>query len=363
MRGHTFWEPPIALAAFIVAALGAIVYWPSIHGGFIFDDEALLTANEIVRATDGLYRIWLTTEPHDYWPVTNTAFWLEWRVWGTDPTGYHMINVMLHLANTLLAWRLLRIAGVRAAFLAALIFLVHPVNVESVAWIAQRKNTLSMFFLLLSAWFYLRPTSVRSRSFLLSFLAFALAMLSKGSAVVLPPLLLLTVWWRDGVLRRGDLLRTAPFFALGAALTVVNIWFQTHGGEVIRQATLVERTLGAGAILLFYWVKAVLPFGLSFIYPLWQINPVDIRWWLPDALCIAVTIFLFWNRSRPWARSVLFAWLFVAIALIPVLGFTDVYFMKFSLVADHYQYISILGVAGLIAATVERVLTAKRARQ
>jgi hypothetical protein len=354
-------EPGALAGALVMSALAIFVYWPASHGGFIFDDEALLTRNDMIRAGDGLYRFWFTTDAPDYWPVTNTSLWVEWRLWGLDPSGYHWTNILLHVANSWLAWRLMRAAGVTGAFVGAAIFLVHPVNVESVAWIAQRKNTLSMLFFLLSALAFERAGSRRGM-YRASLAAFVLAMLSKGSVVVLPPLLLLLAWWKHGRIGRQDWLRIAPFFVIGAILTIVNIWFQIEG-DAVRDITAIQRVLGAGAVLWFYWSKAVLPIGLSFFYPQWVIDPGSLRWWVPGLAALAITAVLLWKRRDARARPLLFAWLFVAIALVPVMGFTDVYFMKFSPVADHYQYIAILGVSGLMGAALaevaERMVPAK----
>jgi hypothetical protein len=184
-------------------------------------------------------------------------------------------------------------------------------------------------------------------------LAFVLAMLSKGSVVVLPGILLLIAWWRTDRITLADAGRVAPFVVVGIALTLVNIWFQTHGGDVIRQATLIERALGAGSVVWFYLYKALMPVDLSFIYPQWHIDTADVRWWLPLAGAVAVTASLIWLRRRWWARPPLFAWGFFCLALVPVMGFTDVYFMKFSLVADHYQYIALIGVCAAIAAALD----------
>jgi tetratricopeptide (TPR) repeat protein len=358
------------VAAIAVAAF--IAYLPALNGGFIWDDELLITKNRLIDTSDGLYRIWLTIEAHDYWPVTNTSFWLEWRLWGMNRTGYHLTNLFLHIGASLLIWAILRKLSIPGAFLAALIFAVHPVNVESVAWIAQRKNTLAIFFFLLSILCYLKieiPPSTTAEHFpqktpplspgprppalstwyWLSLLAFLLAMLSKGSVAILPVLLLGIVCWRRKLTRR-DLVRTAPFFVVGAALAAVNVWFQTHGtGEVIRTAGITERLLGAGAIVWFYLYKAILPLNLAFVYPQWNIRVGNFLWWLPLLAAVSLTALL-WRYRKGWSRPFLFAWGFFCVSLIPVLGLTDVYFMKFTLVADHYQYIAIIAVIALAAA-------------
>jgi tetratricopeptide (TPR) repeat protein len=321
--------------------------------------------------------------------MTNTTFWIEQRLWGRNTTGYHLTNDVLHIVESLLIWIILRKLSIPGAFLAAMLFAVHPVNVESVAWIAQRKNVLAMLFFLLSILWYLKadmPTinvgmapvaPMRSHGgpwereknhsplstphsplatchsplwYWLSLAAFVLAMLSKGSAAVLPVLLLVIVRWLRPYVRR-DLLRTAPFFAIAAALTVVNVWFQQmrSADTVIRNADFMERLLGAGGVVWFYLYKAILPIDLAFIYPQWHIKVGNPLWWLPLIGVIVVTAAL-WHHRNGWSRSCLFAWVFFCAAIVPVMGFTDVGFMKFSLVADHYQHIALIGVVALVGA-------------
>ncbi len=376
------------VALIVVAAF--IAYFPSLNGGFIWDDFSLIVENLNIKTLSGLYQIWFSTETVDYWPVTYTTFWIEWRLWGMNATGYHVINLILHIIEALLIWVILRKLSLPGAFLAAMIFAVHPVNVESVAWIAQRKNLMAMLFFLLSILCYLRQFSLncsdnaqRSRHspcadpargvrglligrwYWLSLAAFVLAMLSKGSVAVLPLLLLGIVWWRrtgtvpifapakmglSPSVSRWDLLRTAPFFLVAVVLAGVNVWFQTHGaGNEIRIASFAQRLLGAGGVVWFYLYKALLPLSLVFVYPQWNIQADNPLWWLPLLAAVVVTAVL-WRYRRGWSRPFLFAWGFFCVALVPVLGLTDVYFMKFSLVADHYQHLALLGVIALAAA-------------
>ncbi len=370
----------------LIAVLACIAYLPSINGDFIFDDELLLTQNNIIKAPDGLTRIWFTTEALEYYPVSYTMFWFEWRVWGMNPIGYHAVNLILHAIEAVSIWFILRKLSIPGAFFAAIIFTVHPVNVESVAWIAQRRNILALFFSLLSIWCYLRVQTpgngsvATKRSFrsnrqgknahygwyAISLVLFVLALLSKGSAAVLPLLLLGIVWWLRSQERQGrgasmrsesarifsleDVTRFLPFFIVSVISTGVNIWFQTHGsGEVIRNADFIERLLGAGSVVWFYLYKALLPIDLAFIYPQWQIEASNPLWWLPLTGVLAVTAIL-WRYRNSWGRPFLFAWGFFCMALIPVMGFTDVGYMQFTLVADHYQHIAIIGVIALVAA-------------
>jgi tetratricopeptide (TPR) repeat protein len=296
-----------------------------------------------------------------------------------NSTGYHVGNLILHIAEALLVWIVLRKLSIPGAFLTAMIFAVHPVNVESVAWIAQRKNTMAMLFFLLSVLWYLKanmPTASAGMApalsrggpgdqktfspfilhpssfhfwYWLSLAAFSLAMLGKGSVAVLPVILLGIVWWLRP-LTRWDLVRTAPFFLVAAVLSGVNMWFQTHGtGEVIRIASFSERLLGAGCAVWFYLYKALLPIDLAPIYRQWHIETGNLLWWLPLLASVIVTAALWLYRER-WARPLLFAWGFFCVALLPVLGFTDVLFMRYSLVADRYQHIAIIGVIALVTA-------------
>ena len=360
--GKLPWLCSLGGAALMAAAIAA-AYWPCLRGEFVLDDDKLITANDLVRAPDGLARIWFSTQAEDYWPLTNSLFWLQWRISASNPIGYHLVSWLLHLVSALLIWRILRILEIPGAFLAALLFAMHPVNVQSVAWISEQKNALAMVFALMSILWYLKAEEGKcsrganekggwNRRYWLSLLAFVLAMLSKGSVAVLPLVLVLIVCWQRQRITRGDLWRTAPFFVVAAGLTAVNVWFTTHGTDVVvRDVTFAQRLAGAGAAVWFYLSKALVPIDLVFIYPLWHIPTSDLLWWLPLLACVAVTAVLWSRRKRPagWARSVLFAWMFFCLALLPVLGFVDVGFMRFSLVADHYQHLAIISVTALAA--------------
>jgi protein O-mannosyl-transferase len=343
------------LLAGLLAGLPFVAYLPALAGGFVWDDDNSLTQNPLVRSADGIEKFWFSTESADYWPVTESVFWLEWRAWGSRPAGYHAVSLAVHLASAFLLWSILDRLRIPGGWLGAALFAVHPVNVESVAWIAQLKNVLALAFylgairaFLGSGWTESPSTRAWLRTgwrwYSVSLLLFLLALLSKGSVVFLPLVLLgLLLWHRR--LRWGDAGFLAPFFALGFVLAAVNVWFQGHRlgpGEVIRQAGGLERLLGAAAAIWFYLGKALLPVRLSFIYPLWRIDSRQWLWYLPLAAGVALAAGLA-VRSRP----LLGAWLYFCTALVPVLGFADIYFMKFSLVADHYQYPALVGIAAL----------------
>ena len=362
------------IGAILIAGVSLAAYFPSLKGGFIFDDEVLVSKNDLMKSSDGLRAIWFSTRPYEYYPISYTSFWIEWRLWRTNPLGYRITNLLLHVFACLLLWAALRKLAVPGSFLAALLFAVHPVNVESVAWIAQLRNMLALVFFLLSILWYVRADDwaatqekdkgkrgeVEARRtagssgiwYWLSLLAFIAAMLSKGSVAILPAVLLGIAWWKRGLVRRSVWFEIIPFAVVAVAFTAVNIWFQTHRAhQAIRNATFDQRITGAGAIVWFYLAKAVLPIDLLFFYNQWRIDCAQLRWWLPLATAIALTLVLVATQKRNrYGRSLLLAWGFFCIALVPVLGLTDTGYMQFSLVADHYQHIALIGVVSLAAA-------------
>jgi protein O-mannosyl-transferase len=267
--------------------------------------------------------------------------------------------------EALLIWIILRRLSIPGAFLAALIFAVHPVNVESVAWISQGKNLMAMLFFLLSVLWYLKSevaavgirTGFRSHTlaracwYWLSLLAFVFSMLSKISVVILPPLVLGIIWWQRPLTRR-DVLRIVPFLLAAVALLSVNVLYHADGPKgIIRTATVLDRVLGSGGVIWFYLYKALFPLDLTFVYPQWQIEPNNWLWWLPLTAAIAITVWL-WLHRNSWGRPFLFGWGFFCVSLLPVLGFVDISFMEYSLVADHYQHIALIGIISLVAASL-----------
>ena len=365
--------------ALVLVAATLAVYWPALSGGFIWDDDVMLRNNPYVKSPVGLYYIWCSTRLPDFFPLTSTSLWLEWRLWGMQAAGYHLTNILLHAASAVMLWRVLRRLAVPAAWLAALLFAIHPVNVESVAWITERKNTLSMLFYLLSLLFYLRfdqPSKVQSpkskvqsqnpasrntqhatRFHLLALAAFLLALLAKTSVVMMPFVLLGCAWWRRGRIERRDVLRVLPFLGLSLALGLITIWFQYHraiGGEVVHSANLWARLAGAGWAIWFYLGKALFPWPLSFVYPRWEIDAHSLLAYLPT-VAVALSAGVLWHYRRTWGRAALFGLGYFVVMLAPVLGFVNIYFQKYSLVADHWQYYSIIGVIALVVGVASRL--------
>ncbi|HQR68590.1 MAG TPA: O-GlcNAc transferase, partial [Thermoanaerobaculia bacterium] len=251
----------------LLGLLVLAVYLPALDGGFLWDDDAYVSENQNLRDLQGLKRIWL--EPRSspqYYPMVFTGFWIERQLFGAGPLPGHLVNVALHVLNALLLWAVLRRLGVAAAFVAALVFAVHPVALESVAWITERKNVLSTGFYLAALAAYLafalppgsgapRPPARSRRLWLLSLLLFVGALLSKTVTVTLPAVLLILLWWKREKLAWRDVVPLVPFFALAVPFGLLTIWLETHHvgatGEAWELSPL-GRVLLAGRVVWFY---------------------------------------------------------------------------------------------------------------
>jgi hypothetical protein len=273
------WSRGGALALLVLVLLA---YTPALDAGFVWDDDDYVTANVTLRSVTGLARIWV--EPGavpQYYPMAFTSLWLDYRLWGMRPFGYHLVNVLLHGLNAVLLWRLLVMLAVPGAWLAAAVFAVHPVHVESVAWVTERKNVLSGAFYLGAFLAYLRfaPPGGRGagpvawRAYAAALALFVLAMLSKTVTCTLPAALLIVLWWKRPRLAARDVLPLLPFFALGLGLSLVTIWMEKHhvGAQGADWAlSAVDRCLIAARALWFYLGKLVWPAPLVFNYPRWR---------------------------------------------------------------------------------------------
>ncbi len=350
----------VQAATIAVAVL--VAYLPALDAGFIWNDDDLTAILALIRQR-GLSAIWFSSEAFNYWPVTWTSYWLEHQVFGNDPatglpfpTSYHVVNVIVHALSCLVLWRILEGLEVPGGWLIAAVFAVHPVNVESVAWITQRKNVLALFFYLLTLHQYLsyEQTGRRSRM-LVAVTCYLLALLSKGSVVSLPLVLLVLAWWRRGRVTRSDLLTSVPFLVMAAVMSGVEIWFQhtrAIGNETIRDAGLAERIMATGPIAWFYLQKSLMPWNLSFVYPLWRFDTTTVSQWLPLGAGLAVLLALVWATRQGMSRAPMAAVLYTLLCLAPFLGLVDIYYFRYSLVADHYLYVALPGILALVVGSI-----------
>jgi tetratricopeptide (TPR) repeat protein len=346
------------LLAVAVAVL--LAYQPAWHGGLLWDDDAHLTRTGL-RDWSGLWRIWtdLSATPQFY-PVVHTAFWAMYHAWGTETLGYHLVTIAFHAASAGLLVVFLRRHEIPGALLAATVFALHPVHVESVAWISELKNTLSGVFYLLAALAYSRFDDRRDRvSYALALTAFVAALFSKTVTASLPAALLVFFWWRRGTLRwREDVLPTLPFFAVGIGAGLLTVWLEqaqvgARGEEF--DLTVVERILIAGRAVWFYAAKIVWPVGLTFTYPRWIIDAT--AGWQYAFPVAAVGVFAIFWAIRRRSRAPLAAALFFVGTLVPALGFLNVYPFRYSFVADHFQYLASLGLIVPLSAWLAREAT------
>ena len=354
-----------ALVAAIIVAV-VVVYLPALRGDFVWDDFLLITGNPLLQNFSGLLEIWSGGRTADYFPLTNTVFWIEHHLFGANATGYHAVNILLQIANALLVWRLLKQLNIPGAWLAGLIFGIHPVHVASVAWISELKNLLAMLFALLSVLFFLKLDNQRLRNSVTAYSAslvfFALALLSKTQVVFLPFVLLLCAWWRDKKSAgtktnqdlRSDAIRSWPFFALAIFLGLVTMWFQSRGigEEEIVIGSLPRRFVNAAMAIWWYAGHLFAPVRLMAIYPNWRFDPPQVWEWLPLVvlLCVLAGLWHWWNHGTGGA---FFAVACFIVALLPSLGLVRMAYVRSgTLVADHLQYFADVSLLALFCAGV-----------
>src|SRR5262245_5111171 len=346
-----------AFAALVVVT--GLAYVPVLRSGFVWDDDVLVTKNPLLRGWEGLAAIWLRPgSTLQYYPLTFTSWWAQYHAWGLAPVGYHVVNVLLHGVSAAVLWLVLLHLGVPGAWTAAAVFALHPVHVESLAWVSELKNAQSVLFYLLAALAYLwwalpgyPPSRARLRA--LSLAWFACALFSKTVTCTLPVVLALVLWWRTGRITRRQGLGLVPFAAVGIVAASVTAWMERHYvGAAGDEWTLSfpARCLVAGRALWFYAAKLVWPSGLSFVYTRWTLDPrVWWQWMFP--LAAVAFVVLLAALVRRVGRAPLAAVLAFVVTLAPALGFADVYPMRYSFVADHFQYLaSIALIVPLVAA-------------
>jgi Flp pilus assembly protein TadD len=324
-----------------------MAYQPAWHGQLLWDDDNCTTPSEL-RSFDGLTRIWFQPRATaQYYPLLYTSYWIQQRLWGDSPTGYHLVNLLLHIGCVVLVLKILRFLRIPGAELAAIIFALHPVNVETVAWIAERKNTLSGLFGLAATLWYLRFDENRSgRSYALAVGLFLLGLLSKTAIVTLPLAWLVIFWWKRGAISwRNDVVPSIPFVFLSVTAGLVTRWFENVGigyKTRILDLSLLDRCFIAGRAFWFQLGKLLWPSNLTFVYPRWDIN-AGVWWQYLFPIGVLGLLVILWTLRR-WSRAPLAGVIIYVLLLLPSLGFLNIYFFVYSFVADHWQYLACLGI-------------------
>src|SRR6266567_3158057 len=330
---RTAWQL-VAQAAVIVGAV-LLVYLLAWRAGFVWDDEQLITANPLLRTFSGLIEMWSGGRTADYFPMTNTVFWIERHLFGENATGYHAINILLHGADAILVWLVLHRLQIPGAWFAGLIFGIHPVHVESVAWTSELKNVLAMFFTLLSIFSFVGSNEQRQShaAYLASLFFFALALLSTG-----------------------------PFFVMAAVFGLITIWFQNRGigEEEIVIGSFPRRLVNAGMAIWWSAGKVFLPRRLMAIYPRWRFDSPEFWEWLP-LVGLVLLLGLLWLCRNRRTRGAFLAVAYFIVALLPVIGFVRMAYLRSgTLVADHLPYFADVSLIAFVCSAV--AMFANRAR-
>ncbi|HWB54104.1 MAG TPA: tetratricopeptide repeat protein [Tepidisphaeraceae bacterium] len=362
------------------AVLVILTLWafsPSIWGNYIWDDSRYALNPVVQKGTDGLYDIWFNpsrigpngkvvhlTTPQ-YYPMVYTSFWIGNQLWGRSAIIEHIVNMLLQAGSALLVWEILRRLKVPGAWVAAAIFAVHPLQTESVAWLAERKNMLAGVFFFSSILTYLHFLKIDQQDvepagedywwYGLSLLLFVAGLLSKSIVCSMPVVVAILIWWKRGRLSGKNIALLMPFLVFGAAMAMVTSWFEVHIVGAFGpdwNHTPVQHILIASHIVWFYVEKLIVPANLTLIYPKWPIRSLD---WLYLVGLMAVLAILI-AGARKIGRGPLVAVLIYLVTLVPALGFFNVYPMRYTFVQDHFQYLSGIALIVLAVAFIARAL-------
>jgi tetratricopeptide (TPR) repeat protein len=368
----------LALQSLTIVLAGLWIYHPVFHGGWLMDDNAYITQNPGLRDPYGLLNIWLAPGSFvEYYPIEESLQWIQWQFWQDNASGYHVTNIILHIIGSLLVWKFFSKLGLRYAWLAGVIFAVHPTNVESVAWVAELKNTLSLPPFLIAMCFWIDyEEHGELGDYLLALGFFLIAMLCKITMAPFPFVILIYAWWKRGRITWGDVKAAMPFLIISLILGMTTIYV----GDVYAPGHVLaikvpmgdfwSRLACASISIAFYfchffiplqipqafpqWSIDFLPLHMLPAYPQWKVNPPTLAQFL--AWPIMAGIFLWcWARRRTWGKTVLLGLSFFLLSLAPFVGFHEVSYMRFTWVMDHFLYLPSLGLLGIAMAGLEQL--------
>lgn len=350
--------PPVAWIAAAIVPVTFIAYRSALSGTLVWDDAAHIVRPDL-EGLGGLWRIWFEIgATQQYYPIVHSVFWAVSQSFGDATWPFHVLNVSLHAGSAVLLAVVLRYLAIPGAVFVAALFALHPVHVESVAWMSELKNTLSGTFYLAAVWSYLKFDDTRHvRHYVLALVFFVCALLAKTVTATLPAALLIVLWWRRGRLDVArDIRPVLPMCALaviaGATTAVVEHTLIGARGEEF-DFSLIDRCLIAGRAVWSYFTTLIWPVNLSFNYPRWQID-AGVWWQYVFPIGVIAALAVAW-RYRRYSRAPLAGILFFLVTLLPALGFVNVFPFRYSFVADHFQYLASIGVivplgAGIVLA-------------
>lgn len=351
------WKTSVELL--LIIGMTLLVYVPIHEAGFILDDKKFYIDDPLMSAPDGWRRIWLNPSENNkvwpYLPLTRTSFWLERQLFALDLRVTHWLNVAFHLVGTLLFWRTLQYFRFRGAWGIALLFALHPVHVQSVAWIAERKNVVSVIFYVLVFWSYFHfEKKGLWRWYTVALILFAGALLSKTSTIMLPIVLILARVWLQSPWRKMDLIALLPFFGIASMAGIFRVWFELNffgTSNEIYNLPFSERLLVAAHVPFFYLKKLILPYPLMFHYPKWQFELTTASVYLPVVSLLLAGGFLLY-KYRSWGNHMLIGLAMFLATLFPVMGFFKNAFTQYSFVADHWLYLPSIPVLTLMGSAL-----------
>ena len=351
------------LQSLLIIAAGLWVFWPAVHGQWIGDDSWYLADNPLMNDPARVWKAWFQPGSWvEYYPIEESVQWVQWQLWHDDTFGYHLTNIILHVLSALLVWRLLGKFGLPLAWLGGLLFVVHPMMVDSVALINELKASLSLppFLLALCAWVDYEEHQ-RKRDYGLALTFFIVAMLCKITMAMFPFVILLYAWWKRRRIGWNDFKASAPFFAVSIVLGMATIGagdIYSHTGTFyvtdVPRGDALWRWVLAGENIAFYFSRCFLPVTPLAIYPQWKVDPHSPVQYLPWVVLGAVVCFL-WTRREGWGRHALLGLGFFLVMLAPFWGLHWISYMNATWALDHLLYIPILGLIGLVVAGMGEV--------